>query len=94
MNLVDYSDSDTDKPLVKKTKIQAAPDTTLVSAELAAYLPSAGTKEITHNLPFDDLAKPLVGPMNPYALEAVNKNTLNGKFTGCFIVSEVYITNN
>ncbi|KAJ3069956.1 hypothetical protein HDU98_006972 [Podochytrium sp. JEL0797] len=64
--------------LTKRIKVDAAPDVNTEDLSEYRYLPGVKTKEIMHNVPFADLAKPLVGPSNPFQQEAMNKNILTG----------------
>ena len=72
MNILSVYDSSDDEPL------NTAPNTALQVADPSVYHPSAGTLTISHNVPYDQLNKPLQGPLNPYAREMNNKNMLTG----------------
>ncbi|KAJ3003651.1 UNVERIFIED_CONTAM: hypothetical protein HDU68_005576, partial [Siphonaria sp. JEL0065] len=61
-----------------KVNVDAAPEVNMDDLSEFNYLPGVKTKEIMHNVPYQDLARPLVGPTNPFQQEAVNKNILTG----------------
>ncbi|KAJ3227709.1 hypothetical protein HDU81_006529 [Chytriomyces hyalinus] len=64
---------------VKKVRIDAAPAVNTEDLSEYRYLPGVTTKEIMHNVPYQDLARPLAGPSNPFnSTEIVNKNILTG----------------
>ena len=78
-SLVNYSsDDDEQNKDIKKVKLNTAPDTSLVALEQHNYLPSSHTKAISINIPYSDLTKPIVGPLNPFAQQVSNKNHLQG----------------
>ncbi|KAI8608880.1 hypothetical protein BC830DRAFT_1174038, partial [Chytriomyces sp. MP71] len=64
--------------LSKKPRVEAAPDVNTEDLGTFRFLPSVSTREITHNVPYADLARPLAGPTNPFQSEAVGKNILTG----------------
>lgn len=75
-SLVDYGSSDEDNKIIKKFKdYNPAPAVHSTSFD---YLPSAGTVAIPVNLPLSRLNAPVLGPQNPFAQEASNKNILTG----------------
>ncbi|KAJ3014176.1 pre-mRNA-processing factor 17 [Thoreauomyces humboldtii] len=65
---------------LKKQKIEAAPDVSTQDLTTFNYLPGLTTKEISHNVPYDDLTRPTQGPQNPFATQgtAPNRNVLTG----------------
>ncbi|KAJ3295640.1 pre-mRNA-processing factor 17 [Borealophlyctis nickersoniae] len=66
-------------PPAKRPKVNLAPDVSTEDLSSFRYLTAPTTKEITHNVPFDDLAKPVVGPANPFGdTSKANKNILTG----------------
>ncbi|KAJ3214480.1 pre-mRNA-processing factor 17 [Dinochytrium kinnereticum] len=65
-------------PSGKKVKLDLAPDVNIQDLTSFNYLPDIKTKEIMHNLPYHDLAKPDVGPSNPFATAKLNRNNLTG----------------
>ncbi|KAJ3146287.1 pre-mRNA-processing factor 17, partial [Irineochytrium annulatum] len=58
--------------------INPAPDVNTQDLTTFKYLPDVTTKEITHNVPYAELAKPLAGPINPFSKSNVQRNTLTG----------------
>ncbi|KAJ3302049.1 hypothetical protein HDU76_005588 [Blyttiomyces sp. JEL0837] len=68
----------TSTALTKKLKIDSAPDVSTEDLGSYRYLPGATTTEIAHNVPYQDLAKPLAGPMNPFSASMTSKNVLTG----------------
>ncbi|KAJ3141089.1 pre-mRNA-processing factor 17 [Geranomyces variabilis] len=64
----------------KKQKIEAAPEVSTRDLTTFNYLPGLTTKEIAHNVPYQDLARPTQGPQNPFATQvsAPNRNVLTG----------------
>ncbi|KAI9088889.1 WD40-repeat-containing domain protein [Phlyctochytrium arcticum] len=65
---------------IKRAKISAAPDVSTHDLDTFSYLPAPTTKEITHNIPYSDLSRPVAGPQNPFATQttAPNRNVLTG----------------
>ncbi|KAJ3142501.1 hypothetical protein HK100_002567 [Physocladia obscura] len=78
----DDSDSQPDSAANKRTKpsivVDIAPEVSTEDLSVHRFLPGVKTTEITHNVPYQDLAKPLVGPSNPFQQQATNKNILTG----------------
>ncbi|KAH6575546.1 hypothetical protein BSLG_000207 [Batrachochytrium salamandrivorans] len=68
------------EPVVKRTKIDLAPDVLTQDLSTFAYIPSVTTKEIAFNVPYQDLSRPLQGPANPFvaAKAMANRNTMTG----------------
>ncbi|KAJ3112284.1 pre-mRNA-processing factor 17 [Phlyctochytrium bullatum] len=69
---------DSAAPASKSLAVELAPDVNIQNFASFNYLPDVKTKEITHNVPYADLAKPILGPSNPFANTNVNKNVLTG----------------
>ncbi|KAI8850974.1 WD40-repeat-containing domain protein [Chytridium lagenaria] len=63
---------------VKKVKLDLAPEVNIQDLTTFNYLPDIKTKEITHNVPYHDLSKPIVGPANPFSTTTLQRNTLTG----------------
>ncbi|TPX35292.1 hypothetical protein SmJEL517_g02354 [Synchytrium microbalum] len=73
------SEEDEEPAVVKKPRVELAPDVN--AQDLSSYRPltSPKTKELTHNMLYQDLAKPVAGPANPWrAAHQEQKNTLTG----------------
>ncbi|RKO88917.1 hypothetical protein BDK51DRAFT_28277, partial [Blyttiomyces helicus] len=63
----------------KKQKIDLAPKVNADDLSSFRYLTGPTTKEITHNVPYTDLSKPLMGPQNPFSGSTqTNRNVLSG----------------
>ncbi|TPX48111.1 hypothetical protein SeMB42_g01664 [Synchytrium endobioticum] len=81
--------SDQDAVVLKKPRINPTPAAT--AEDVSSYRPLVGptTKELSFNMPFEDLAKPLAGPANPWRRpHQEQKNTLTG-FVEDFHVNDV-----
>ncbi|KAJ1560090.1 pre-mRNA-processing factor 17 [Cladochytrium tenue] len=65
-------------PTTQLPAVVAAPDVAVEDLTVYRYMPGVTTKEITHNVPYVDLAKPLAGPANPFSGGLTTKNTLTG----------------
>ncbi|KAL2914748.1 hypothetical protein HK105_205679 [Polyrhizophydium stewartii] len=67
-------------PPSKRTKIDLAPDVLTQDLETFAYVPAVTTTEVSFNVPFSDLSKPIQGPANPFVAPKamVNRNTMTG----------------
>ncbi|KAJ3414503.1 pre-mRNA-processing factor 17 [Chytridiales sp. JEL 0842] len=64
--------------LAKKIKVDLAPEVSTEDVLSYRYLPGTTTKEITHNIPYDDISKPVQGPAHPFSTVVNNRNTLTG----------------
>lgn len=65
----------------KLTTINAAPKIDVEEISSWKHLTEKGAKEMTHNVPYQDMIKPFVGPANPFAPEqTIDKNTPTGHF--------------
>jgi pre-mRNA-processing factor 17 len=75
----DHRSSETPQPLIKRPKIESAPDVSIEETALNKFYPEPSDMTIYHNIPFEDLAKPMAGPQNPFRYQAeLNKNIYNG----------------
>ncbi|KAI9327000.1 WD40-repeat-containing domain protein [Obelidium mucronatum] len=72
------SDSSPNQVVSKRIRIDAAPEINTEDLSEYNYLPGVKTKEIMHNVPYQDLARPLAGPTNPFQQDVLNKNILTG----------------
>ncbi|KAJ3051449.1 pre-mRNA-processing factor 17 [Rhizophlyctis rosea] len=74
----EHSDSES-SPVAKKTKVDVAPEVSTDDFATVRYLPSITTKEITHNIPYAELSRPVAGPANPFSDPTkANRNILTG----------------
>ncbi|KAJ2997260.1 pre-mRNA-processing factor 17 [Globomyces sp. JEL0801] len=84
MNLLDgYGDSESDEEIQKSSKriktFNSAP-AVQDQKQLPTIYTKKSSKEITFNVPLEDLSKPLQGPINPYAVskQVQHRNTMAG----------------
>ncbi|KAI9206488.1 WD40-repeat-containing domain protein [Polychytrium aggregatum] len=83
--LGNYGSSDEDEVAQshhsKKIKVDLAPDVAVHDLSTSRYLTSHETKEISHNVPYADLSKPIQGPENPFrSQDNTHRNVLTGHF--------------
>ncbi|KAJ3036853.1 pre-mRNA-processing factor 17 [Rhizophlyctis rosea] len=74
------SESDREElPVAKRSKVNVAPEVSTEDFATVRYLPSVTTKEITHNIPYEELSRPVAGPANPFSDPTkANRNILTG----------------
>ncbi|KAJ3091337.1 pre-mRNA-processing factor 17 [Quaeritorhiza haematococci] len=66
-------------PLYKKIKVDLAPEVSTEDLTSHKFLTAPTTKEITHNVPYADLSRPVAGPDNPFVRPGyANRNVLTG----------------
>ncbi|KAJ1557736.1 pre-mRNA-processing factor 17 [Nowakowskiella sp. JEL0078] len=84
MDRISYADSDEDSDMrvtsaASNVIVNAAPDVSTEDLKAQQYLPGATSLEISHNIPYQDLIRPLNGPSNPFQNQAkLQKNILTG----------------
>ncbi|KAI9024764.1 WD40-repeat-containing domain protein [Hyaloraphidium curvatum] len=60
------SDGAADGPALKKFRVTAAPDVSITDIAAHGPLAAAQDRQLSHNLPYADLARPVLGPQHPH----------------------------
>ncbi|KAJ3318806.1 pre-mRNA-processing factor 17, partial [Gonapodya sp. JEL0774] len=80
-------------PLSKRLRVDAAPEVATEEITAHRHLTSTNQKEIKHNLPYEDLFRPDVGPENPFktVAEQMKGNTVNGSYEPTTVADHVFL---